>query len=223
MNTTKQFLVRAESFDIASPLISIEAVSTDITIVESLDARAHLEILATTERAKELGDSISVTVSERTIKIRAERRPSGFKALFNSNSGGLEIIMRLPKASELTIRSVSGDVLVDVPIISIEVSTVSGDISILKNPSSHANLRTVSGDITARTFTGCRYSLKSISGDISVHVAPDLEITVDGSSMSGDLTSEISLNSEAVAAEENLGSVDIEAKTVSGDFTLARN
>ena len=223
MNTTKQFLVRAESFDIASPLISIEAVSTDITIMESLDAKSHLEILATTEGAKALAELITVNVSERTIKILAEKRLSGFKALFKGNSGELEIIMRLPRSSELTITNVSGDVTVGAAIFSHEVSTVSGNIEILKNPISHANLKTVSGDISARTFTGCRYFLKSISGDIRVHVAPNLEITVDGSSLSGDLRSEIALNSEAEREGDHIGSVDIEAKTVSGDFTLARN
>ncbi len=223
MKNSNSFLIRSESFDIASPIVSIETASTDVTVIESTDGRVHLEILGDSEVAKEIASSILVTVQNQNIKVQVQKPHGGLLGFFKGHLSDLEIVMSLPIASELSIRTISGDVDVDVAVISNSINTVSGDIEILKNPSTFCNLKTVSGDISARTFSGCQYSLKSVSGDISVTVAPNLDISVDGSSMSGDLLSEIALDSTNDSSAEKLGAVDIEAKTISGDFTLARN
>ena len=223
MKNTNSFSIRSESFDIQSPIVSIETASTDVTINESPDGRIHLEVLGDSESAKEMASSILVTVANQSIKVKLQKPQGGILGFFKGHMSNLEILMSLPASSELSVRTISGDVDVDAAVISNSINTVSGDIEILKNPATFCNLKTVSGDISARTFSGCQYSLKSVSGDISVTVAPNLEISVDGTSMSGDLLSEISLDSTHDSSAEKLGAVDIEAKTISGDFTLARN
>ena len=223
MKNTKPYLARTESFEIESPIVSVETVSTDVSIIESLDDKVHLEILGASEEAKEFAKLIIVIVKDRKISVRTEKQQSGFLGLFRGRSLELEIVLRLPKKSELTVRTVSGDVDVEVALISNQINSVSGDLTVLQNPATFCKLKTVSGDISARAFSGCRYSLKSVSGDISVHVAPNLVISVDGSSMSGDLLSEIPLDAREDSSSEKVGSVEIDARTISGDFILARN
>ena len=65
--------------------------------------------------------------------------------------------------------------------------------------------------------------LKSISGDIKVHVAPDLDVEVDGNSVSGELNSEISLDGDSDSSAGSNKVVTITTSTISGDFNLVRN
>ncbi|MDP1711228.1 MAG: hypothetical protein Q8K86_02065 [Candidatus Nanopelagicaceae bacterium] len=62
-----------------------------------------------------------------------------------------------------------------------------------------------------------------MSGDIKVHVAPGLDIDVDGKSLSGDTESEISLSSNPNSSGVEAERVTISATTVSEDIKLARN
>ena len=108
-------------------------------------------------------------------------------------------------------------------MLRLDIGSVSGDIEVLHNPTGTCNLKTVSGDISALTFSSCQYTLKSVSGDIKVRVAQGLEVDVDGKTVSGDLSSEISLNSNVEPAQANSELVTISTSTVSGDFSLARS
>lgn len=129
----------------------------------------------------------------------------------------------LPNTSTLKIKTVSADIKVGQTLARLEIASVSGDITILRNPEGSCVVKTVSGDISTHTFSACQYSLRSISGDIQVQVAPDLEVDVDGNSISGDLNSEISLNINNEAPNGDAKVVTISTSTISGDFTLARN
>ena len=143
--------------------------------------------------------------------------------MFSAGSSELLVVVSLPNTAVLKTKTVSADVEVNQTLLSADIGTVSGDISVLRNPAGACSLKTVSGDISTHTFSSCQYSLKSVSGDIKVRVAPGLEVDVDGKTVSGDLESEISLNSNTDAQSENTEVVTIRTSTVSGDFTLARN
>ena len=216
-------VLREETFDITNPEVSVSTVSSDVRILESLDGKCHIEIRGRSDRAKNLAESVEITSTDRTLSIQVDRSHRRFGGFLGGGSADLKIDVRLPKASSLKIKTVSADVLVEPGVRLLDIGSVSGDLDVLHNPAGTCNLKTVSGDISTRTFSSCQYTLKSVSGDIKVLVAEGLEVDVDGKTVSGDLSSEISLNSNSEPSQANSEFVTISTSTVSGDFTLARN
>jgi len=212
-----------ESFDIENPEVYVETVSDDVQIMESMDGKCHVEITARSETSTPLDQLVEIKVSGRRLSVQAFHKKKGFLEFLKYGSVDLFIVVKIPQTAELKIKTVSGDLEVAPAVTKVEANTVSGDIAILRNPFGVCDLKTVSGDITTHTFSSCEYKLKSVSGDIRVHIAPDLDVEVDGKTISGDLESEISLDSISDSHSESKESVTITAATVSGDFTLARN
>lgn len=212
-----------ETFDIENPEVLVETVSDDVQILESPDGKCHVEISANSQTLTPLDQLVEVRADGRKLSVRVTHKKSGFLEFLKGGSVDLSVIIRIPQSTTLKVKTVSGDVDVAPAVSSIETNTVSGDITIHKNPARLCHLKTVSGDMTTHTFSSCEYTLKSVSGDIRVHVVPGLDVEVDGKTVSGDLESEISLNSISGSPSQNAQSVFITATTVSGDFTLARN
>ena len=216
-------VVRTETFEIENPEVHLETISSDVEIFESLDGIAYIEFHATSEEAIRQAEHAYVSANGSKISIRVGKRNRGLKYVFSFQAGGLNIILRLPKTSALDLKTVSGEVNVEVTLLNLDITTVSGDVQISQNPTTRCGIKTVSGDISAHTYSGCDYSLKSVSGDIAVHVASGLEIEVDGKSISGDMESEISLTADSDSTFGSADSVTITASTISGDFKLAKN
>ncbi|MDP1711232.1 MAG: DUF4097 family beta strand repeat-containing protein [Candidatus Nanopelagicaceae bacterium] len=216
-------LTRSEVFDIENALVHLEMVSEDITVRESADGQCHIQIFAKSENGRKLADEAEIQATGKKITIRVRWKETGFKRFFNGFSDGVTIVLELPRSAALSIKAVSADIEIESTLSSIDVNLVSGDISVLQNPTSRCALKTVSGDITAHTYSACDYTLRSVSGDIKVHVAPGLDIDVDGKSLSGDTESEISLSSNPNSSGVEAERVTISATTVSGDIKLARN
>jgi len=216
-------VLREEAFDIENPDVSVATVSSDVQVVESLDGKCHVVIFGKADDVRNLGELVEIDSRNGKVSIRVDKKSHGFRGLFSGASADLFVLIKLPTTSTVKVTTVSADVEVNQTVLSIDIGTVSGDISVLRNPAGACNLKTVSGDISTHTFSSCQYSLKSVSGDIKVRVAPGLEVDVDGKTVSGDLESEISLNSNTDAPSENIEVVTIRTSTVSGDFTLARN
>lgn len=222
MDTRSRYILRTESFEIGDPDVFVETITNDVQVRESMDGSCRIEISGRSEYATHLADAIDISANGKSLQIRAGRKFAGLRQLFEGRSQDLNILLWLPKTSSLKVKMVSADIEVDHILRTLEINSVSGDISILQNPTITCKLSSVSGDITARTFSSCNYSLKSVSGDITVHVAPGLEIDVDGRSVSGKMASEISLNSMEGSSTADSQVVIISANTVSGDFVLAR-
>lgn len=223
MDTNSLHLLRSESFDIANPNVSIEVVPDRVKIIESNDGKCYVEFFAKSESAKQLTNMIDLSATGDKLTVHVRRPKGGLRQFLDGLSNRLTVVVKLPKSSTMKIKTISGDVEVSQGVKKLEVTTISGNISVLQNPSEMCTLNSISGEITARTFSGCHYSLRSISGDITVHVAPDLEIDVDGKSISGDMASEISLSSSGEPTSDESEVVVITANTISGDFVLARN
>ena len=141
-------------------------------------------------------------MSGNKISVRARWRETGWKRFFSGGSNEVDFLLDLPKSAALKINSVSADINLRDIVKSAEINSVSGDVSVLRNPMTKCAVKTVSGDINAHTFTTCEYTLRSISGDITVHVAPGLDIDVDGKSLSGDTESEIALSPGRVGSAD---------------------
>ncbi len=111
---------------------------------------------------------------------------------------------------EVFIKTISGDVEIEVPrAVEVKVTGVSGDIRI-ENLESRTSLYTASGDIAAKNIKG-DFTAAVVSGDVSLEL---LEVTnVSLSSRSGDIT--LFLKSDASAA------LDLYSKHGTVDCTLA--
>lgn len=215
--------VRTEIFDVENLTLNFASVNSDVLIVESEDGRTQVQLYADSASAQEIATEAQIQVDGSIVTIGLDNKKVGFKRLLNFNSGGISVVVRAPRSSILNLKTVSADIETNVTALRLDVATVTGDVTIHQNPTTRCSVKTVSGDVIARTFSSCDYSLKSISGDLAVHVAPGLEIEVDGNSMTGDMNSEISLDGESDLTLKSAGVVVISASTVSGDFTLARN
>lgn len=222
---------KEESFEIAHPEVSITSVSSEITVIESLDGKCHVKILADSDKAVKLAELVEIVVRGETLTVRVDRKSrsswgisgGGLHGLsIEGGLHGLSIELALPQVSNVKIKTVSGDIEINQALTNVEIGAVSAAVTISQNPSESCTVKTVSGDIAAQIFSGCDYKLKSISGNIKVHVAPDLAVEVDGNSISGELNSEISLNespSESAGTDQVVG---IAISTISGDFNLVR-
>ncbi len=223
MKTTYANVLRSEIFQIENPEVSVQTTSDDVRVLESPDSRCHIEVSGNSEKAQEFADLIEITANGRGIDIKVGYENKRFWRNFAGRSHDLNILIKLPKASSLKARLVSANIEIAQRLENLRIESVSGDISVIQNPTSHCEIKSISGDITTRTFSSCHYSLKTVSGDITVHVAPGLEIDMDGKSVSGDMESEIALDSHASLSASDSDVVVITATTISGDFVLARN
>lgn len=229
-------VIREESFEIEHPDVSVLSISSGVTIIESQDGITHVKIFAHTKKAAQLADLIEIIESNGKLIVRVDKKnwswnlslpldmkKQNFWGLSFGGLHGLSVEIALPKNADLKIKTVSGDIEVTQALANIEIGSVSGDVTISQNPSGDCTVKTVSGDIATHTYSGCEYTLKSISGDIKVSVAPDLNVEVDGNSISGHLNSEISLDEHGDAPSNNSKIVKINTSTISGNFNLARN
>ena len=229
-------VAREESFDIERPEVSVLSISSQVTVVESQDGKCHVKILADSKKAVKLAEMVEIVQVDRKLTIRIDKKTwtintklpldmknQNFWGLNFGGLGGLSVEIALPKSADLKIKSVSGDIEVNQTVSEIEIGSVSGNVIIAQNPSEGCTIKTVSGDIATHTYSACTYILKSVSGDIKVYVAPDLNVEVDGNSISGDLNSEISLDENGDTSSSSSKVVKITTSTISGNFNLARN
>ena len=226
----KLHTAKEESFDIAHPEVSIASVSSEISIIESLDGKCHVKILADSNKSLKLAELVEIIAKGESLSIRVDKKSRsswgmsvGLRGLIiEGGLHGLSIELALPQASNVKIKTVSGDIEINQALTNVEIGAVSANIAISKNPSETCTIKTISGDIAAHIFSGCDYKLKSISGNITAHVAPDLAVEVDGNSISGELNSEISLNESSSVSSGTGKVVGIAISTISGDFNLVK-
>ncbi len=222
MDTTTNVL-RTEQFEIENPQVVINTRSSQVLVKESTDGMSRVEITGSSDSAARFAQEALIEQSGHKLLIRLEKNKGGIRDLIGGKASGISVTAWLPTSATIEINAVSADVDIDQVVRSLDVKTVSSDVTIHRNPTSECAVKTVSGDVVAMTQTSCKYDLKSVSGDFKVYVVPGLEIEVDGNSVSGQLSSEIALGGVAVGQLDAIGSVTIDAKTVSGDFTLARS
>jgi hypothetical protein len=228
-------VAREESFDIERPEVSVIGISSQVTVVESQDGKCRVRILAASEKALKTAGLAEIVQVDRKLTVRIDKKSWSINTtlpfdkkdqnFWGINFGplrGLSVEIALPESASLKIKTVAGDLEVNQAVSELEIGSVSGDVTIGKNPTEDCTIKTVSGDIATHTYSACNYTLKSVSGDIKVYVAPDLNVEVDGNSISGDLNSEIPLNGDEEASGNSDKVVKISTSTISGDFNLVR-
>lgn len=217
------YTAREESFEIKNPEVFLEGISSEITINESHDGLCHVKILANSKKALEEAEFVEISAEVGELNVRFHKKGRRFLGISEDLLKGLSAEIALPRSSKVSIKTVTGDVEVNQTLESLQIKSVTGDVEISQNPATTCIVKTVSGSIATHTFSACDYTLKSISGDIKVHVAPDLEVDVDGNSVSGELNSEISLDGSNDSSMGSSKVVRIKTSTISGNFNLARN
>jgi hypothetical protein len=169
------------------------------------------------------------------LRVRA-RVPHGSRPDLVTTSADMHLRGRY---ASLRTKSTSGDLAVDGEVEhDAEIKTVSGDarfgavggILTVQSISGDVTAASVASDVTAKTVSGDLHldaareglvTVQSISGDIEIGVAPGTNLDVDAGSVSGDLSSEVALGSDAGSLGDGPRLV-VRGKTVSGDFKVFR-
>jgi DUF4097 and DUF4098 domain-containing protein YvlB len=233
-----------------SLVLHVPAGEIELEAVETGETRIELEGLndpgrTAVEQAtiEQKGDEVRIElakqrggffVSFRTPRVRVKVTcPIDARLRAGIISADLNARGRLAAA---TVKSVSGDVSLDEVSGDLELKTVSGD-GVLIRVGGEAKLNTVSGDVHVRQLGGSadaktvsgdleldsvstgKVTLQSVSGDVTVGVAPGVGVWMDLNSVSGDTRSELAAADGPV---EESATVEIRAKSISGDIRLAR-
>ncbi len=125
---------------------------------------------------------------------------------------------------ETRVNSASGDVAIQRAERDVTVQLVSGDVWIRDAGASvHAN--TVSGDQRLEAVVEGVVESHTVSGDVWIGVRRGSRVYVDANTISGSTSSELELSDAPADAssEEDEGPIlEVRAKTVSGDISIAR-
>jgi hypothetical protein len=136
-----------------------------------------------------------------------------------------DVNLELVESDNASLVTVSGDVEVGRAEGRLTLRTVSGDVD-LEVARGPVGISTTSGDVALKSLEAGELRVQSVSGDIRVGVGRGTRIWVDASSISGDLSSELTMGDDTPAEGDESGEpgdvVPIHVKTVSGDVSIVR-
>jgi hypothetical protein len=121
---------------------------------------------------------------------------------------------------EANVDSASGDVQID-RAGTAKVNSASGDVRI-DDVAGEVAVNTASGDIDLRQVTSGEVKINSASGDVEVGIAKGSRLWVDAQSLSGDTSSELTLEADAPIETDEGPLVELRAVTMSGDISVRR-
>ncbi|HZD24084.1 MAG TPA: DUF4097 family beta strand repeat-containing protein [Acidimicrobiia bacterium] len=142
----------------------------------------------------------------------------------------------ITKAETITVKSASGDLVVDVVERSLSFTSASGDLRVAETASGTVNVSTASGDVhvegsdatidmnTAsgsahiRNFTGRSAHFKGMSGSIYLWIPAGTDVDLDVNLLSGRLRTPEPETRQTPATRQ----MTIKAKLVSGDLNIHR-
>jgi DUF4097 and DUF4098 domain-containing protein YvlB len=118
------------------------------------------------------------------------------------------------------LKSASGDIRLGHVSGSLDASVVSGDLQVAAVDNG-AHVQAVSGDIDLTAVAQGDVEVRTVSGDVSVGVRQGARVRVDVSTVSGDLKSEVELDTAPGEGEDG-PLVSVSGRTVSGDLRIKR-
>jgi DUF4097 and DUF4098 domain-containing protein YvlB len=160
-----------------------------------------------------------------SVKVKtasADTQLSGHYGALEVNSASGDVRVRGEVAEDATVKTVSGDVVLERVDGNLSVQCVSGDVR-ARAVAGSVDTKSVSGDIRVEAVTAGDVRFSSVSGDIEIGIAPGSLLDVDAGSTSGDLSSEVPLASEPPPGEGSAAPmVVLRGRTVSGDVRVYR-
>src|SRR6185369_1316959 len=173
-----------KTFDIDGPAeIEVRLASGEIVVDPSLEGQIEVQLMAHDDEAQRLVDDARIELNDRQLIVDVPNKRGGFNFSLGFGRQGISCRIRCPRASGLSVRSKSADVVVRGTIGGLNVSTASGDVE-ADRVEGGLNIKSASGDTRVQeAMSGV--NVQTASGDI------DLEIVrgpASVSSASGDLT-----------------------------------
>ncbi|MCH4889140.1 DUF4097 domain-containing protein [Acidaminobacter sp. JC074] len=188
--------------------VAINVISTDVNIVT--EERDDILVNYIKYNPADEGRFV-VVVEEDSKKVKiTEKSDAKKKRMFNFQSGGRELLVRLPRKykESLSVKTVSGDL--DLNYLDSDFfrfTSVSGDVTADIVYSVNSLVKTTSGDCEIGLFRGSMM-FSSVSGDLQMKYE-HLDGDMTAKTVSGDLDVVLPKNSE----------FEVMAKSVSGSMT----
>src|SRR5438477_5911391 len=138
------------------------------------------------------------------VKVKtasADTQVAGHLRALDVDSASGDVRVRGEIAEAATVKTISGDVELERVDGDLSVQCVAGDIR-ARAVAGDVDTKSVSGDIRLEALTSGDVRFTSVSGDIEIGIAPGTMIDVDAGSTSGDLTSDVPIESEPLVGEE---------------------
>ena len=127
----------------------------------------------------------------------------------------------------VSVTSVSGAIDVDAVSGRFHAGTVSGDVTVSGACAADLATKTVSGEVTVDLDVkpDGTYHMSTVSGDVAVRVAEDASVSLDVTTLSGDLAADVDLADGSVSRRKlrgrlGAGEATMRVHTLSGDFVL---
>jgi Putative adhesin len=179
-----------------------------------------------------IGD-FSIGSSRLTVRVRvphgsrpdvhtasADMKLRGRFAALQTKSASGDLRVEGDIEGDATVKTVSGDIRLPGVGGSLTAQSVSGDVNVA-SVGRDAAAKSVSGDVRIDSARMGEVVVQSVSGDLTLGVVPGTNLDVDAGSVSGDLSSEVALGSDAGAVGDGPTLV-VRGKTVSGNFRVFR-
>ncbi|MHB2029011.1 MAG: DUF4097 family beta strand repeat-containing protein [Acidimicrobiales bacterium] len=226
---------RRQSFRVSQPVVAtISTRSGDVHVRASDENELTVTLRARSKRDEYVLDLAEVHFDASRGHLEIQSRPDGWsgpfrsangpirKSWFNQGSSDVDVVVAVPKDSSLTVRTASGDVMIQGPLDSVSVATASGDVNLV-NSSLRREAKTASGDLSVDNVHDVA-RLRSASGDVTLRSgAATTEIaTASGDvelflSQPGDVVVKAVSGDVKIQVAHGLA-VDVNGNTVSGDL-----
>ena len=191
----------------AKGVIAVQNASGDIRVTGWDRDQVELTITKTSWSSDDL--------PRLNVEVASDSDAMSVRAVYPSDCTNCDIslVLRVPRAAQITADAASGDVAVDTIAGGVRVDTASGDIK-LKNVLGLAHLHASSGDITI-DGSGAPVDAAASSGDIK---ASNLQSDINLVASSGDVKADFSRFDavHTVRIASNSGSIELDVPRGSG-------
>ncbi|MDX6452325.1 MAG: hypothetical protein QOH16_2374 [Gaiellaceae bacterium] len=212
-----------KTFDITGPAqIEVRLASGEIVVDPTLEGQIEVELTAHDDESQRLVDDARVELNDGQLIVDVPNKRGGFSFSLGFTRQGISCRIRCPRASTLSVRSKSADVVARGTLGGLNVSTASGDVE-ATHVEGGVNIKSASGDTRVQEIGGSA-NVQSASGDIELEIVRG---PVNVNSASGDVTigeAYDNVNANTVSGDQEHGAVmrgKVAAHSVSGDVTIA--